>query len=51
MLLWFNKRVGLWLDAEGGLIISSEKPFDFCAEMLLLVAIFWKYQRIGWNTK
>lgn len=39
-IIQFNPEVRLLLDAEGGLILSSDNPFNFHTEISSLLTIF-----------
>ena len=41
MLVWFKSGARLLLDGIGDLILLSDNPFDFHAEMWSLLTIFW----------
>ena len=47
----FNAGVRPLLHAAGGLVHSSDNPFDFHNKIWLLLAMFLKYLKTGWNTK
>ena len=46
VLIWFNTETIVLLDAAGGLVLSSDNPFDFHAEIWSLLAIFWNIYRL-----
>ena len=51
LLRWFTDDLRILLDVAGALILSSDNPFDFHAEILLLLEAFLKYLKTGWNIK
>ena len=47
VLIWFHAVARLFIDARGGLILSSDIPFDLHAKIWLVLGILLKYLQTG----